>query len=178
MAGRKRAKSEQINPKLPAFLEQKFPETSPRPTAPVQGRRRNPAQRPGPVQVPVWAAGPHLRPAPCPSSAPASASMGALPLTSPSDVHVEEDSRVNGVGRLSLGGYGYDIVALGRAADHLLTPRGLGAARTLKSQGPRRTAALVKLPAGVRRTLTFRRRLSTSAARPDFRLRYPGSAGA
>lgn len=70
-------------------------------------------------------------------------------------------------------GDGCDIVALGRVYDRLVTPRGHRAARTLKSQGPRRTAALVSC---FRRGYGGHGRLSGAAsqlpaARPDFRLR-------
>lgn len=70
-------------------------------------------------------------------------------------------------------GDGCDIVALGRVYDRLVTRRGHRAARTLKSQGPRRTAALVSC---FRRGYGGHGRLSGAAsqlpaARPDFRLR-------
>lgn len=62
----------------------------------------------------------------------------------PSDVHIEEDSEVTGVGELSLGD-GCNIVALRRMYDHLVTPRGHWTARTLKSQGPPTGSVLKEL---------------------------------
>ena len=74
-------------------------------------------------------------------------------------------------------GDGCDIVALGRVYDRLVTPRGHRAARTLKPQGPRRTAPLVSC---FRLGHGGHGRLSGAApqlpeARPDFRLRCPWS---
>ena len=62
----------------------------------------------------------------------------------PSDVHIEEDSGVTGVGELSLG-HGGNIVALRRVYDHLVTPRDHWTARTLKSQGPPTSSVLKEL---------------------------------
>lgn len=124
----------------------------------------------------MWAAGPHLRASPCQSSAPASGTPDpGRPASSPRSPPMSTSKKTRGLLGLEglAWGDGCDIVALGRVYDRLVTRRGHRAARTLKSQGPRRTAALVSC---FRRRYGGHGRLSGAAsqlpaARPDFRLR-------